>query len=333
MIYLKEQRALHPSMQARDALKLCYQAAFGAEHLLSDIGRARAYFDSELQAIEPTDEALFENISDEICRVNLGAWKREGLNPSWLFEMFRLSCSKTADSTKAFAEYAEAAAEEIDDFKLFFDEYLKGGIRPVHHSDSYRTAERPHYRVVRRDIARIIPILAKISYANAKTISIDGRAASGKSTVAGLLSEIIGAEIVHMDHFFLPPELRNDARKNEIGGNIHYERFISDVLPNLISGKEFSYRIFDCSKMDYGETKVVKSAPYIIVEGSYSAHPVFNDYADLRVFSDVSEEEQMKRIIRRNGEEMAEVFASRWIPMEEEYHSHFNIREKSDIII
>ena len=30
MIYLREQRKLHPSMEAQDALKLCYQAAFGA---------------------------------------------------------------------------------------------------------------------------------------------------------------------------------------------------------------------------------------------------------------------------------------------------------------
>ncbi len=320
-------------MQAQDIVKLCYQAAFGAEHILLDEDGAKTYFDNEFASVSVTDEPLFEDISDSVCRVNLGAWKREGLCPLWLFKMFKLSCTVMEDSYKAFDEYADFAASEVEGFEAYFNEYEKAGIRAVHHSDCYRNAEQPHYRVVKRDIARIIPILLKISSANAKIVSVDGRAAAGKTTVASVLCQVIGAEIVHMDHFFLPPELRTSERLSEIGGNIHYERFALEVIENLRSGKEFSYRIFDCSQMDYGENKVVKKAPYIVVEGSYSAHPIFNDYADVKVFADVSEEEQMKRIISRNGEKMAEIFASRWIPMEEAYHSHFNIRENADIII
>ena len=33
--YLKEQFVLHPSMMPSDVAKLCYQAAMGAEHLLT----------------------------------------------------------------------------------------------------------------------------------------------------------------------------------------------------------------------------------------------------------------------------------------------------------
>lgn len=333
MIYLKKQKELHPSIAPQDAIKLCYQAAFGAEHLLLDENAAREYFNREFDAVSATDEPLFEEISDKICRVNLGAWKREGLCPSWLFKMFVLSCSVMEDSDKAFAEYAEVAASEIDGFDAYFKEYMKGGIRAVHHSDSYRAAERPHYRVVRLDIARIIPILRKISYADAKIILIDGRAASGKTTVASLLEKVIGSETVHMDHFFLPPELRTEERLSEIGGNIHYERFADEVLASLVNGQEFSYRIFDCSRMDYGEGVTVKNASLVVVEGAYSAHPIFGDYAQVKVFSDVSSEEQMARIIRRNGERMAEIFASRWIPMEEAYYSHFKIKENADLII
>ena len=47
---LQEQLRLHPAMQPRDVIKLCYQAARGAEHLLADLTRARAYFDQEYAA-------------------------------------------------------------------------------------------------------------------------------------------------------------------------------------------------------------------------------------------------------------------------------------------
>jgi hypothetical protein len=69
------------------------------------------------------------------------------------------------------------------------------------------------------------------------------------------------------------------------------------------------------------------------VEGSYAHHPRFADYADLRVFSTVDETEQMSRILSRNGERMAEMFRTRWIPMEEAYFHHFGIREMADIVL
>ena len=42
--YVEEHLHLHPSTQPRDVIKQCYQAARGAEHLLMDTARARAYF-------------------------------------------------------------------------------------------------------------------------------------------------------------------------------------------------------------------------------------------------------------------------------------------------
>ena len=85
--------------------------------------------------------------------------------------------------------------------------------------------------------------------------------------------------------------------------------------------------------MDYGETNVIGECPYIVVEGAYSAHPFFSDYAEVKVFSDVDEREQMRRILVRNGEKMAKRFSDEWIPMEEAYFAHFRIKENADIII
>ncbi len=333
MLYIKEQMELHPTMNEQDALKMCYQAAFGAEHLISDGEGVKAYFDEEYSSVEPTDEPLCEMLSDKVCRVNMGAWKKRGMPSEWLYKMFLLSAVINEDGNKAFAEYTEEISNYFPCFHKFFEEYLLGGVRPVHHSNLYREKEAPHYRVVSAEFLSVIPVLEKICSANAKIISIDGRAASGKTTLTKMLCSIIGASAVHMDDFFLPPELRTKERLSEPGGNVHYERFIDEVLTHINSGKDFSYTVFDCSVMDYGEKRVVPSESYIIVEGAYSHHPRFNDYADLRVFMDVSPDEQINRIVRRNGEKMAEMFKSRWIPMEEKYYNTFNIKEKSHFII
>ena len=41
------QFAAHPSTAPQDAVKQCYQAAFGAEHLLTDTSLAAAYLERE----------------------------------------------------------------------------------------------------------------------------------------------------------------------------------------------------------------------------------------------------------------------------------------------
>ena len=90
------------------------------------------------------------------------------------------------------------------------------------------------------------------------------------------------------------------------------------MLPRL--GKNsFTYPIFDCSKGRCTDSRLVGKHRFTVVEGSYSRHPKFGEYADLTVFVTVKREEQIDRIIARNGIEMAKTFASRWIPMEEKY--------------
>jgi len=45
--YLTKQMTAHPCMQPQDIVKMCYQATFGAEHLLSDMDGAKKYFYEE----------------------------------------------------------------------------------------------------------------------------------------------------------------------------------------------------------------------------------------------------------------------------------------------
>lgn len=136
-----------------------------------------------------------------------------------------------------------------------------------------------------------------------------------------------------MDDFFLPLELRTEVRLKEPGGNVHYERFQKEVLPALHRGGDFSYRRFDCSRMELGEERKVSGNGILVVEGAYSCHPKLEKYMTLRVFSDVESKEQLRRIGIRDGEQALEAFKQRWIPMEENYFAAYGIRERADIVL
>ena len=259
--YLQEQAQLHPSMEPQDVMKMVFQASFGAEHLLEDMEKAREYLISELERVPASAlTPLFENISEDICRINLGAWKAKNMPVDWLFKIFSLSAADCKKDETAFSEILKEADRAVDAGWLNFDwcqwqeykeEYLKDGIRAVHHSERYREAEKPAYRLAARCFCRLLPVLEKAASPDTGdgpcVIAIDGRAASGKTTMAGQLKEILGGEIVRMDDFFLPPAMRTEERFAVPGSNVHYERFADEVLTDLRKQRSFSYRRFDCS--------------------------------------------------------------------------------------
>ena len=140
-------------------------------------------------------------------------------------------------------------------------------------------------------VTEIITAYEKLKPAGVGVIAIDGRAASGKTTLAAALAAETGGAVVHMDDFFLPAELRTPQRLAAPGGNVHAERFVKEVLLFLRQGRPFCYRRFDCHVMDYGAPAEIPAAPVIIVEGAYSLHPQFGRYADLTVFCDITPQE------------------------------------------
>lgn len=163
-------------------------------------------------------------------------------------------------------------------------------------------------------------------------IAIDGPCASGKSTLARLIAEKSDVQVIHMDDFFLPPEMRTAERLSQAGGNVHYERFNNEVVKGIKSGEEFVYGIFSCSNGATAQSAPVSPLKPIVVEGSYALHPEFNLNYDLKIFVEADYETRLERILRRNGADALEVFKSRWIPLEDRYFNEFNIRSKCHII-
>ena len=164
-------------------------------------------------------------------------------------------------------------------------------------------------------------------------IAIDGRCASGKSTLGFYLKDKFNANLIHMDDFFLQKHQRTAERLAEVGGNVDYERFKAEVLEPLCKGQKVEYGIFDCSTLEIRERAVLEDKQITIIEGSYSGHPYFDQPYDLRIFMEIDEESQLDNIRKRNGEQKLKDFIERWIPKEEAYFKQFSVKEKSDVII
>ena len=162
---LTVQLTLHPAMEARDVVKLCYQAACGAEHLLGDLEGAKAYFEEEYASVPAKNEPLYERISSGVCRVNLGAWKQRGLPKKELFRMFAGTVF-SSDGKQRLTEYLETAERVLIEsgfdmaaWQNFIEQYTQDGMPAVRHSEAYRKAERPAYRIVD---AAYIPMLMQL---------------------------------------------------------------------------------------------------------------------------------------------------------------------------
>ncbi len=163
-------------------------------------------------------------------------------------------------------------------------------------------------------------------------IAIEGSCASGKTTLSKCFEEKFDCNIIHMDDFFLPFEKRSEERMKEIGGNIDYERFFNEVVSNIKNDVSFSYGKFSCSEGKINETIELIPKKLTVIEGVYSMHPKFGDAYDLKIFIDIDEETQLKRLKNRSPEKL-ERFIKEWIPMENSYFEKFGIKEKCDIVL
>lgn len=164
-------------------------------------------------------------------------------------------------------------------------------------------------------------------------VAVDGRCASGKTTFANELSAASGAAVVHMDDFFLQPFQRTEQRLAAPGENVDWERFKAELILPLTSGKTASFRPFDCHTLGFKDEVSVSPENGVIVEGTYCLNKELCKNYSLSVFLTVSPEIQMKRIIARNGKDGAQVFAEKWIPLEEKYFSAYRLQEKCDYVI
>lgn len=165
-------------------------------------------------------------------------------------------------------------------------------------------------------------------------IAIDGPCAGGKSTFADALKNEINANVVHMDDFYLPFKDRSENWTTTIAGHMDYDRLYKNVIMPYVENKETNYISYDCHNDKYMQKIDIELNKPLILEGSYSLNPYTDFYKniDLKIFIDIGNEDQIKRLTKRN-EKTVKMFESMWIPFENKYFNDYKIKEISDIVI
>lgn len=325
----------YPAMEIRDAVKLIYQHSMGAEHLITDERQAVERLRDEW-AITESDPNIDITVplGNGLCRLELAVCKAAGLAPETAARLFFLTARQFVPDGAGLAAALDAVyalpfpKEEAD---AFLSDYRARGCPPLHHSESYRAAYRPAYRVISDAYARLLPALTAIDRARERSspllVAVDGPCASGKTTLAATLSEVYSCPVVHADDFFLRPEQRTPERLATPGENMDHERLETQVLAPLREGRPAVFRPWDCHSGAFGPEITVPPAPLVVVEGSYCLHPALRGYYDLAIWVCADMETRRRRLLRRGGQACLDVFEARWIPPEDAYFAACGVEQ------
>ncbi len=343
-----DQYSKYPKLLIEDIIKALYQSEFGCAHFVANEKAAAQYLKEELAKIESAnhDGELIQPIGEHFARVNLHVIKKSGMSPDTLLKLFILTSRIRKESKDDFKIKLQCIVDlcekgelpfKKDEAQMAINEYINAGMHAVHHSLQFNKEYYPAYRVISRDLCRYIPMFSKIDELMRKkdsvTVAIEGKCTSGKSTLAGHLSEIYDCNIFHMDSFFLQKHQRTQERLSQPGGNVDYERFKEEVLKRLIKGGEFSYRPYDCSTQKLAQPVEVMPKRLNIIEGVYSMHPELLDAYDLSVYLDIEYAKQLERLKNRNTPHMVDRFINEWIPLENMYFEKMEVKARCDLII
>lgn len=336
----------HPLMQIQDLVKLIYQNEFAGGHLITNTQNSYDYLCKEYNDITTPCKERFEEIGNHLCRVNLAFIEDEGITLDTLNHFFVYTSNQKHGTTLGFERKLQTllelchrhmipfSAHEVTDY---LERYKAKGYPPVSHSEVYRQAYSPHYRVVDIRLKHYYDLICHINRllaSNKKTtIAIDGNSGSGKSSLSSLLSAIYDCNIFHMDDFFLAPEQKTTKRLSEAGGNVDYVRFKNEVITPLMQNVPFKYQIFDCKQGNLSDWINVSPKPLNIIEGVYSLHPNYNTFYDIKIFLYTDSITQSQRILHRNGEYMLQRFQKEWIPLENHYFTQLKISDGCDYVI
>ncbi len=165
--FVHRQMETYPQSRLLDIYKSCFQDYMGAEHLVSDRQKVKAYLDEELEttSIDALMPWYYEpcGIDGHYVRVSLKAVKENLVTEELLLDAFiRSANSMERPSVESWKGQWHEIIGIIDRMDLHLPDYaedkasldsiLSLGKYAISHSAEYREAYRPHYRIVERGI-------------------------------------------------------------------------------------------------------------------------------------------------------------------------------------
>jgi len=158
----------YPAATLQDVYKTCYQDYFGAEHMILDTVAARNYLRYELESCKGQDLSALPlreptGFRHRYVRVSLTNVLDGTMTEEELWRLFVDGKERHEDTRRRTGRDARWLSEwkRIERIALrvnpqWCDKELQRQLQEaarqkaaVHHSDSYRTTYKPHYRIIR----------------------------------------------------------------------------------------------------------------------------------------------------------------------------------------
>ena len=164
---IERQMATYPESTLQDIYKSFYQDHFGPGHMITDTASARQYLLKELSENDIASTVHFEPTGSEgrYVRVYLSAIVDSLITAEQLLDAFIQSANKVQEpQTEWTTEWEDIVGVirkydlKVKDFKALQPVLTEAAQnhQAVHHSQAYREAYHPHYRIVEREVLQKI---------------------------------------------------------------------------------------------------------------------------------------------------------------------------------
>ena len=154
-------------------------------------------------------------------------------------------------------------------------------------------------------------------------VGIDGKGASGKTTLAGRVAEALpDAVVVHVDDFARPSVATWER-----------DRFVAQLLVPLAAGRPARYERWDwVADASAGWAEVPPGVP-VLVEGVSSTDVRLGVPWDVTLWVEVAYDVRLARALARDGEAMRQQWVDAWMPAEDAYEARQRPQGRVDAVV
>ncbi|WP_245565111.1 4-amino-4-deoxy-L-arabinose transferase [Nocardioides insulae] len=153
-----------------------------------------------------------------------------------------------------------------------------------------------------------------------RLLCLDGRAGSGKTTLADRLERLTSCTVIHLDDLY-----------DGWGGLLTVQDQLGDLLGSLAEGKTGSYRRYDWHARRYRESVEVRPTPLLVLEGVGSYAAAYDAWYTLVVWLELPERVRRQRAIDRDGDVFSPHW-SEWAAAEEVLFARERTQARADLV-
>ena len=158
-------------------------------------------------------------------------------------------------------------------------------------------------------------------------IAIDGPAGAGKTTLANELflafSTSRSVQVIHMDDLYAGWD---NALTEDLSKVLRY------LVDQHLAKTPANIQRYNWSASTFGERETLPVVDLLILEGVGCADKEIQDQFAALIWMEIEPEDGLKRVIDRDGEQVAEQM-KKWLTTQEKYFLQHSTREKADFIL